>query len=315
MATYRSELVVGTNDWAYLTVLAYPQLAPWAADLVEFVLRGDRGFDLWASCDGVNWRAITRDAFGGNRYDFGARTLAPAAGELFVGSANPPRVRRCGATAQTTAPARPRPARRGEQDAPAHPPGADDRRAAGGDRPFVALGRGGRRHPLPRHAATYTDVPLGLSRPDVMPNGFPLEERLAGSGRAGGKGLEDRRCADDEGLHHDRDDPQPVLRRPDGATRRALRLSGGGRGAVGGALGPVERAGRPGPALRAVARRRGRPRRGRDDEPRCGRRAAARRATLRRVGDCGARRARLDRRLLLERLERRVRYAGIAEGR
>jgi hypothetical protein len=32
MSTYRGELVVGTNDWAYLTVLAYPELAPWAVD-------------------------------------------------------------------------------------------------------------------------------------------------------------------------------------------------------------------------------------------------------------------------------------------
>ena len=28
MATYRGELVVGTNDWAYLSVLAYPGLEP-----------------------------------------------------------------------------------------------------------------------------------------------------------------------------------------------------------------------------------------------------------------------------------------------
>ena len=71
-----------------MTALAYPQLKPWEVDLVEYVLKGERGFDLWASCDGVNWRAITRDAFGGNRYDFGARNLVPADGRLYVGSAN-----------------------------------------------------------------------------------------------------------------------------------------------------------------------------------------------------------------------------------
>ena len=315
MATYRGELVVGTNDWAYLSVLAYPELAPWAVDLIEVVLTGERGFDLWASCDGVNWRAITRDAFGGDRYDFGARNLIPVDGRLFVGSANLAqgtkvwayRANGCSGTATAA-------------DAPkrARPPipralMADVQKDGTVLSWHPAAAPAGTRYRVMR--ATYTDVQLGLSPPAVMANGFPLEGALPEL-RAGGEGLEDRRPAGHEGLRPDWDGRRAVFHRPDGATRRALRLPGGGRGALGRALCPVKRAGCPGSAARPGTPRFRRAPSGAaatmshvaDDA--VARRAMLRRlARLRRAAPPGS-----DRQLLLERLERRVRYAGIADG-
>ena len=103
--------------------------------------------------------------------------------------------------------------------------------------------------------ATYTDVQLGLSPPAVMANGFPLEGALP---RVGAPGAAGSRAADlpvTKGFVTDRDDRRAILRRPNRATRPALRLPGSGRDALGRALGPVERAGRPGPAARTGARR------------------------------------------------------------
>jgi hypothetical protein len=316
MATYRGELVVGTNDWAYLTVLAYPDLEPWVVDLIEFVLKGERGFDLWASCDGVNWRAITRDAFGGNRYDFGARNLEPAAGRLFVGSANHAEGTKVWSY--------------GANDCPG--PATAGAAAANGTRPPIpqalmtdvqregtvlswrsAAAAAGTRYRVMR--ATYTDVPLGLSRPDVMPNGFPLEGALPAVGAPGARGsrtadlpltkgfttigtTRNRFFVDRTARRGARYAYQVVAEAPSGARSAPSNVQ-------------VVPDPRPAPSLAAAGVRGAAATMSRvADDP------AARRATLRRVARLRrAARPGSDRRLLLERLERRVRYAGITEGR
>jgi hypothetical protein len=316
MATYRGEIVVGTNDWSYLTVLAYPAIEPWAVDLIELFLTGERGFDLWASCDGVNWRAITRNAFGGNRYDFGARNLVPAYGRLFVGSANHAegtkvwsyRANGCPGTGRAAAAA----AERTRQPIPqALMTDVQQEGTVLSWRPAAAAS--GTRYRVMR--ATYTDVPLGLSRPDVMPNGFPLEGALPGVGapRAKGSGTADlpvtkgfatigttrERFFVDRtarrGAHYAY---QVVAEAPSGARSAPSNVQ-------------VVPDPRPAPELAAAGARAAAATMSRvaDD-------AAARRATLRRLARLRrAVRPGSDRQLLLERLERRVRYAGIADGR
>jgi hypothetical protein len=88
MTTYKGALVVGTNDWSYLVQTAYPGLDPWLRDSLTQALKGELGFDLWSSCDGRDWSPITRDAFGDDQYDFGARNLVTTPTGLFIGSAN-----------------------------------------------------------------------------------------------------------------------------------------------------------------------------------------------------------------------------------
>jgi hypothetical protein len=313
MATYRGELVVGTNDWAYLSVLAYPQLDPSAADLVEFVLRGERGFDLWASCDGVNWRAITRDAFGGNRYDFGARNLVPAAGELFVGSANHAEGTKvwsygandCGGAATAAAATnRTRP--------PIPQALMTDVQREGTVLSWRSAAAAGTSYRIMR--ATYTDVPLGLSRPDVLPDGFPLEGALPGVGPPGAKGLRTADVPMTKGFTTIGTTRNRFF--VDRTAQRGARYAyqvvaeaapSGARSAPSNVQ--VVPDPRPAPGFAAAGVRGAAMGRVADD-------AAARRATLRHVARLRrAARPGSDRRLLLERLERRVRYAGIAGGR
>jgi len=78
-------LYVGTNSWSYL--LKASKSNAWISDLVA----GAAGYQLWATCDGEDWFAVTRNAFGHSEYDFGARTLqagGPNGEELYIGSAN-----------------------------------------------------------------------------------------------------------------------------------------------------------------------------------------------------------------------------------
>ena len=84
MATTDGGLYVGTNSWAYLVKNGRGN--GWLAD----VLAGTSGYQLWGTCDGEDWYAITRNAFGTSEYDFGARTLQPepGGGNLYIGSAN-----------------------------------------------------------------------------------------------------------------------------------------------------------------------------------------------------------------------------------
>ena len=80
-------LYVGTLDWSWLL----QRSQSWArefAPLVDAVLSPGYGFDVWASCDGVDWFPVTHNAFNGDPFDFGVRTLAPGRRGLFIGSAN-----------------------------------------------------------------------------------------------------------------------------------------------------------------------------------------------------------------------------------
>ncbi len=79
-------LFVGTNDWAY-TIQQDKQYA----FLQETVLSGVLGFNLWATCDGDDWFAVTRNAFDGDEYNFGGRNLVtggPDGQDLYIGTAN-----------------------------------------------------------------------------------------------------------------------------------------------------------------------------------------------------------------------------------
>ena len=313
MATYRGELVVGTNDWAYLSELAYPQLEPSAADLLEFVLRGERGFDLWASCDGVNWRAITRDAFGGNRYDFGARNLVPAAGELFVGSANHAQGTKVwsygandcsGSATAAAAMNRTRP--------PIPQALMTDVQREGTVLSWRSAAAAGTRYRIMR--ATYTDLPLGLTRPDVMPDGFPLEGALPAVSAPGAQGSRTADLPVTKGFETIGTTGERffVDRTARGGARYAYQVvaeaPSGARSAPSNVQ--VVPDPRPAPGFAAAGVR------GTAAMGRVANNAATRRATLRRVTRVRrAARAGSDRRLLLERLERRVRYAGIAGGR
>ncbi|HEX3540151.1 MAG TPA: hypothetical protein VHT75_06855 [Acidimicrobiales bacterium] len=80
-ADFQSSLFVGTNDWSY-TFRFHPT--------IDKVLRPQYGFDIWNSCDGQYWSALTQNAFGDGLYNFGARTFASTPIGLFVGSANQP---------------------------------------------------------------------------------------------------------------------------------------------------------------------------------------------------------------------------------
>jgi hypothetical protein len=80
-------LYVGTLDWSWL----FQESKAWAGEwsgLIDLLLAGESGFDLWASCDGVDWFALTRTAFGRDPYDFGVRNLTAARGAVFIGTAN-----------------------------------------------------------------------------------------------------------------------------------------------------------------------------------------------------------------------------------
>ena len=85
MAVQGGGLYATTNDWSYLVQTN----KEWA--WLQSLLAGELGFDLWATCDGNDWFAITRDAFSGNEYNFGGRTLqpdGPNGTNLYIGTAN-----------------------------------------------------------------------------------------------------------------------------------------------------------------------------------------------------------------------------------
>jgi hypothetical protein len=78
---YRGGYYVGTNDWGWLW-RDIPGLG--------LQVRGNIGFDMLVTCDGVNFEEITKDSFGSGEFDFGLRTLATTADDsvMYIGSAN-----------------------------------------------------------------------------------------------------------------------------------------------------------------------------------------------------------------------------------
>jgi hypothetical protein len=81
-------IYAGMLDWSWLL----QESEKWAPDwswLIDGVLSHEYGFDLWASCDGVDWFPVTRTAFDRDPlFDFGVRTLVGGARGFFIGSAN-----------------------------------------------------------------------------------------------------------------------------------------------------------------------------------------------------------------------------------
>lgn len=81
-------LFAGTLDWSWYVQNPGSYNGRWAG-LYDKYMSQEFGFDLWASCDGTNWFPVTRNAFGFNsKYDFGVRALLPTPAGLFIGSAN-----------------------------------------------------------------------------------------------------------------------------------------------------------------------------------------------------------------------------------
>jgi hypothetical protein len=80
-------LYVGTLDWSWLLQENESWAGRWSW-LINALLSGEVGFDLWASCDGVGWLPVTRTAFNEDTYDFGVRSLAAGRRGFFLGSAN-----------------------------------------------------------------------------------------------------------------------------------------------------------------------------------------------------------------------------------
>jgi hypothetical protein len=81
-------IYAGTLDWSWLLQESEKWAPEWSW-LIESVLSHEYGFDLWASCDGVDWFAVTRTAFDRDPlFDFGVRTLVAGARGFFIGSAN-----------------------------------------------------------------------------------------------------------------------------------------------------------------------------------------------------------------------------------
>jgi len=188
MEDYDGALYVSTNDWSYLVKTAFPGLEPWLAGSIQSALAGEYGFDLWASCDGRDWFPVTRDAFGqSNMLDFGGRNLVSSPAGLFVGSANHPQGAkvwrsRVGACSSLVGRARERSARhhgRGIRAAPTDVAAPQrvltDAQRAGNViswRPSASASR----YRMMR--AAYVSLPLTLRDPPVLPNGFMLEDQV-----------------------------------------------------------------------------------------------------------------------------------------
>jgi hypothetical protein len=75
---HRGGLMVGTHDWSW----AFQE-----NPLLDSLLRPEYGFDIFGTCDGRYWGAVTRNAFG-DAFHFGARTMAASGRKAFIGSAN-----------------------------------------------------------------------------------------------------------------------------------------------------------------------------------------------------------------------------------
>ena len=80
-------MYVGTNDWSWLLQEDKTSLGE-NHGLIESLLLGELGFDIWGTCDGYDFFPVTRDAFGVDFYDFGVRNMIGVNGGFYVGSAN-----------------------------------------------------------------------------------------------------------------------------------------------------------------------------------------------------------------------------------
>ena len=87
MGQHGGALYVGTLDWSWLLQEPDSWAGEWSG-LVDQALTGEVGFDLWASCNGVDWLPLTRTAFDEDPYDFGVRSLVNTRRAMYVGTAN-----------------------------------------------------------------------------------------------------------------------------------------------------------------------------------------------------------------------------------
>lgn len=311
MATYDGMLVVGTNDWSWLVQTAYPGLDQWVVDALKVGISGELGYDLWASCDGTDWAPITRNAFGsttGN--DFGARNLVTAPEGLYIGSANyveGTSVRRysypgCTSAGRTTA--APRRVLTDVQPGGTVLSWRDTATAARGTHYQVLR-------------AGYAHAPVGLAAPPPTP-ASALDERLPGVAAAGTPGtttvdLPVQSAFEPIGTARGAYFVDRTARHGDRYAYRVVAVSPSGERSAPSNVQVVPDP-RPAPTLAQARRALGRPAlRTGTGLGAVARSAAARSAALRTVGRLArAARPGSDARALLERLERRVRYAGVA---
>lgn len=175
MTTFHGALLVGTNDWSWLVQKAYPGLnPPWMAGIIQSALSGEFGFDMWASCNGIDFFPVTRDAFG-NMYDFGARDLVTTPGGLFIGSANQAQGTKVWnmqvSPCQSFVPRTLVNGTRGPALATPQAVFTDSQRAG----TVISWNRsaGATRYEVTR--ASYLNIPLTVAPPIIMPNGFAPE--------------------------------------------------------------------------------------------------------------------------------------------
>jgi hypothetical protein len=181
MDTQGGGLYVGTNDWTYL--IQQDKQYAW---LTETVLAGVLGFNIWATCDGNDWFAVTRDAFTGDEYNFGGRNLVTGGShgqDLFIGSANQAqgtsifddRGEACGSLINDGSKAVTRPAAV-MTDSLRH-----------GDT-LVSWNRSPRATSYEVERASFTSVTLGLKPPVTAPNGWQFDDAVPTVTRVGAPG-------------------------------------------------------------------------------------------------------------------------------
>jgi hypothetical protein len=162
-------LYVGTLDWSWYLQDNEDWAGNWKP-LIDLVLSGEMGYDVWASCDGVDWSAVTRNAFIGDPYEFGVRSLVAGRRGFFIGSANHAQGTRIWHHGSTPCDA---------------PPAASVARATGSPRHLLTdVQRDGTvvswepsadaaRYRIER--AEYVEAPLSVRYPEAGASGFPPE--------------------------------------------------------------------------------------------------------------------------------------------
>jgi hypothetical protein len=88
MIDVNGTLYAGTLDWSWFLQDSKTWSPEWSP-VINGALSKEYGFDLWASCDGVDWSPVTRTAFNRDpKFDFGVRGLTRGGKGFFIGSAN-----------------------------------------------------------------------------------------------------------------------------------------------------------------------------------------------------------------------------------